>query len=96
MTKEDIKYHIEFEKYKFELEYARDFKGVIIWLAGILALLIEGMIAEKFSFSMLPIIRMIVILLVVTVVVSIIRYIAKRKVFFTSLKELKNAYDKSN
>jgi len=92
MTKEEITFQIELEKYIFELKYAKDFKGVLIWLAGILVLLVERLLSQSFQGDVALSVMIIIILLSVALLMLSYRYLYKRSLFLERIQRLRKHY----
>ena len=93
MGKENIKFQIELEQYAFELKYGKDFKGVIIWLAGSIGLLAEGLFSGRFSLISMQTVELIIVGLTLVLMGFALMYLYKRKNFLEDLQTLRKKYE---
>ena len=95
MDKQDIRFKIELEQYEFELKYGKDFKGFIIWVAGIIALLTQGLLSGTFSANLIKWIVLILGGSAAILLVSSFLYLKKRNEFLEHIKQLTRQYENS-
>lgn len=95
MDKQDIRYKIELEQYEFELKYGKDFKGVIIWFAGIIVVLTERVLSGAFSMGRIKSVVLIIGGTAVLLLTLAFVYLKKRKEFLESIKKLREQYENS-